>query len=160
MIGSVAAQRSAYPLREALTPLAGCFAAAFVSGSVAKGTDNGNCDIGLMLVSDDLTYDDAFGSREAAIGVLGRAVNPMILTSQEFRKRLAANKSCLTRVLEQPRMSIIGAEDALAIGGATQESVHFPHGRYSYVPDGDGRAKRHSCISVSARPGSEPVVCQ
>lgn len=103
------------PLREALTPLAGEIDAAFVYGSVAKGTDSANSDIDLMLISDDLTYSDAFGSLEAASGALGRTVNPTILTSQEFRKRLAAKESFLTRVLEQPKMWIIGAEDALAI---------------------------------------------
>lgn len=103
------------PLREALTPLAGEIDAAFVYGSVAKGTDSANSDIDLMLISDDLTYSDVFGSLETASGVLGRTVNPTILTSQEFRKRLAAKESFLTRVLEQPKMWIIGAEDALAI---------------------------------------------
>lgn len=103
------------PLREALAPLAGQIIAAFVYGSVAKKTDTAGSDIDLMILSDDLTYGDVFNALEAASGTLGRAVNPTILTRQELGKRQAEKESFLTRVLQQPKVWIIGGEDALTI---------------------------------------------
>jgi len=105
----------AEPLREALAPLADRIRAAFVYGSVAKKTDTANSDIDLMLLSDTLSYGDAFLALEAVSGLLGRTVNPTILASKEFATRLAAQESFLSRVLEQPKIWIIGGEGELAI---------------------------------------------
>ncbi len=101
------------PLRAALAPLAPRIIAAFVYGSIAKRTDTAASDIDLMVFSDELTYGDVFGALEVASGTLGRVVNPTILSRNEFRKRIAAKESFLTRVLQQPKVWIIGGEDAL-----------------------------------------------
>ena len=103
------------PLRDALAPLADRIRAAFVYGSVAKKTDTANSDIDLMLLSDTLSYGDAFLALEAVSGLLGRTVNPTILASKEFATRLAAQESFLSRVLEQPKIWIIGGEAELAV---------------------------------------------
>ena len=105
----------AEPLREALAPLAQRIIASFVYGSVAKKTDTASSDIDLMLLSDDVSYGDVFAALEAAAGRLGRVVNPTILTRKEFAKRLKAQESFLTRVLEQPKVWIIGGEDDLVV---------------------------------------------
>lgn len=68
-----------------------------------------------MLLSDELTYGEVFSALETAGNALGRPINPTILTRQEFGKRLAAQESFLTRVLQQPKTWIIGGEDALAV---------------------------------------------
>jgi predicted nucleotidyltransferase len=104
----------AEPLREALVPVAQRIIAAFVYGSVAKKTDTSSSDIDLMLLSDEVSYGDAFAALEAAAGTLGRAVNPTILTRKEFAKRAKAQESFLIRVLEQPKVWIIGGENDLA----------------------------------------------
>jgi len=103
------------PLREALAPLADKIRAAFVYGSIAKRTDTASSDIDLLLLSDELAYADVFAALEAASSTLGRPVNPTILTSAELRKRLENEESFLTRVLAQPKIWLIGGEDALAI---------------------------------------------
>lgn len=103
------------PLREALAPLAGRIAAAFVYGSVAKQSDTASSDIDLMILGDDLTYGDVFGALESASAALGRAVNPTILSRADFAKRVTNQESFLTRVLQQPKVWIIGGEDALAV---------------------------------------------
>lgn len=105
----------AEPLREALAPLAQQIIAAFVYGSVAKKTDTAGSDIDLMLLSDELSYGDTFTALEAASGTLGRTVNPTILTRRQFAKRVKAQESFLTRVLEQPKVWIIGGESDLAV---------------------------------------------
>lgn len=105
----------AEPLRDALVPLADRIRAAFVYGSIAKKTDTANSDIDLMLLSDTVTYGDAFLALEAVSDMLGRTVNPTILASSEFATRLAAQESFLSRVLAQPKIWIIGGEGELAV---------------------------------------------
>jgi len=104
----------AEPLREALAPLARRIAAAFVFGSVAKKSDTASSDIDLMILSDDVGYADIFTALEAAGSNLGRVVNPTILTPGEFTRRVGAQESFLTRVLEQPKVWIIGGESDLS----------------------------------------------
>jgi predicted nucleotidyltransferase len=103
------------PLREALAPLADRIAAAFVYGSVAKRSDTAASDIDLMILSDELTYGDVFSALEAASSALGRTVNPTLLSRQDFARRRSEKESFLTRVLEQPKVWIMGGEDALAV---------------------------------------------
>jgi predicted nucleotidyltransferase len=103
------------PLREALAPLAEKISVAFVYGSVAKRSDAASSDIDLFLLSDDLAYADVFGALETVTVTLGRPVNPTILTRADLRKRLKNEESFLTRVLAQPKIWLIGGEDALAV---------------------------------------------
>ena len=104
----------AMPLRDALMPLADRLHAAFVFGSVAKGTDTASSDIDLMLVSDALTYADAMAALHPLMERLGREINPTLYTRAELRKRIAEGNSFVTRVLAQPRLWLIGNDDALA----------------------------------------------
>ena len=105
----------AEPLREVLAPLAPQIHAAFVYGSIAKRTDTSASDIDLMLLSDQVTYADPFAALEARSGRLGRKVNPTILTSKQFYKRVKAEEAFLTKVLAQPKVWIIGGERDLAV---------------------------------------------
>ena len=104
----------AMPLRDALMPLADRLHAAFVFGSVAKGSDTARSDIDLMLVSDALTYADAMAALHPLMERLGREINPTLYTRAELRKRIAEGNSFVTRVLAQPRLWLIGSDDALA----------------------------------------------
>ena len=104
----------AMPLRDALMPLADRLHAAFVFGSVAKGSDTASSDIDLMLVSDELTYADAMAALHPLMERLGREINPTLYTRAELRKRIAEGNSFVTRVLAQPRLWLIGSDDALA----------------------------------------------
>lgn len=89
--------------------------AAFVYGSVAKKTDTANSDIDLMLISDEISYGELFSVLEDTSLKLGRPVNPTILTREELGKRLAGQDSFLTRVMEQPKIWIIGECNDLGI---------------------------------------------
>jgi len=102
------------PLRQALAPLAPRIRAAFVYGSVAKRQDKASSDIDLMLVSDELSYPDVFGTLEAASRHLGREVKPTIYSRQEWAERAARGDGFVKRVLAQPRIWLIGNDDALA----------------------------------------------
>jgi predicted nucleotidyltransferase len=105
----------AEPLREALAPLAARIRAAFVYGSIAKREDTAASDIDLMLISDDLAYPDLYAALEAVSNRLGRTVNPTIYTPQELAKRVKRTEAFVTRMLAQPKLWLIGGEDALAL---------------------------------------------
>lgn len=103
----------AEPLREALAPLARRIKAAFVYGSVAKRSDTATSDIDLMVISDSLSYADLFTAMEAATARLGRAVNPTVYSPEELAKRVRRDNAFVTRVLEQPKIWLIGGEDEI-----------------------------------------------
>ncbi len=104
----------AEPLRNGLSSIAPGIQAAFVYGSVAKGRDRSQSDIDLMVISDSLTYGEVFGALERVSKTLGRHVNPTLYTSAEFSKRVRAKNAFVTRVLEQPRVWVIGSEHDIA----------------------------------------------
>lgn len=103
----------AEPLREALAPLAGQIAAAFVYGSIAKGSDTASSDIDVMIVSDTLGYADVIGALHPYYERLGREINPTVYSRAELRKRIKTGNAFVTRVLEQPKIWLIGDKDAL-----------------------------------------------
>ena len=100
-------------LRTALAPLALQIDAAFVYGSVAKQQDNASSDIDLLVVSPDLGYADVFGALESATNSLARKVNPSLYTSADLVKRIKQKNAFVTRVLQQPKIWLIGNEDQL-----------------------------------------------
>ena len=105
----------AEPLRDALTSLTSAIRAVFVYGSVAKATDQSASDIDLMIISDSLTYGEVFGALEKATRTVSRKVNPTVYTVAEFSKRARTENAFVTRVLEQPKLWVIGSEDDLTV---------------------------------------------
>jgi predicted nucleotidyltransferase len=105
----------AEPLRDALKGLSSAIRAAFVYGSVAKATDHSNSDIDLMVISDSLTYADIFRALERAAQIVGRQVNPTVYTVAEFSRRTRQENAFVTRVLEQPKVWIVGSEHDLPV---------------------------------------------
>ena len=101
------------PLREALGSLAPRIVAAFVYGSVAKRHDTSRSDIDLMVVSDKVTYADVFGGLESAGARLGRTVNPTVYSRKELARRVRDGNAFVKRVLEQPKVWVIGTEHEL-----------------------------------------------
>lgn len=104
----------AMPLRDALAPLSDRVHAAFVYGSMAKGSDTAGSDIDLMIVSDTLAYPDVMAALHPLIERIGREVNPTLYTQAELHKRIDAGNSFTARVLAQPRIWLIGSDDDLA----------------------------------------------
>jgi predicted nucleotidyltransferase len=105
----------AEPLRDALKPLSSAIRAAFVYGSVAKATDQAVSDIDLMIISDSLTYGEVFGALERAAQTVGRKINPTVYTVGEFSKRTQTENAFVTRVLEQPKLWVIGSEHDIPV---------------------------------------------
>ncbi len=100
-------------LRSALEPLAREIQGAFVYGSIAKGTDTASSDVDVMVVSDTLAYADLFAALEPASAQLGRNVAPTVYSLKELQERVRQKNSFVTRILEQPKMWVIGDERVL-----------------------------------------------
>lgn len=105
----------AEPLRAALTTLETQITAAFVYGSVAKKTDTANSDIDLLIVSDTLTFGDTILALQRVGELLGRQVNPNIFTRRDLAKRITERSSFVTRVMDQPKVWLIGGLDDLTV---------------------------------------------
>lgn len=97
-------------LREALDAASDRIRVAFVYGSVAKGEDTAASDIDLMVIAEDLTYADLFQALENASSRLGRKIAPTIYSPKDFTRRLKHGNAFLTRVLEQPKIWLVGGE--------------------------------------------------
>jgi predicted nucleotidyltransferase len=103
----------AEPLKTALEPLAERIDLAFVYGSVAKGTDRAGSDIDLLVVSDGVSYPDLYEALRDAEQTLARPVNPTVLTGREWREKRAARDSFVQRISTQPKLMLLGSEDAV-----------------------------------------------
>lgn len=97
-------------LREALAPLAAQITQAFVFGSMAKQQDSAASDVDLLLVSDTLGYGDVLAALEAAMQRLGRTINPALYTAADFQARRASDNAFINRVMQQPKIWLIGQE--------------------------------------------------
>ena len=104
----------AAPLREALRPLAGQISMAFVFGSVAKRSDTVTSDIDVMVISEELSYAELFAALEETRRRLGRVVNPTVYSQSQLSRRIREGNAFITRVLEQPKLWLIGNQDDLA----------------------------------------------
>lgn len=101
------------PLQAALAPLADRITAAFVYGSVAKGSDRAASDIDLMVIADDLDYATLTAALAAAAESLSRPVNPNLMARAEWRRKRAESGSFAARIAAQPKVFVIGGEDDL-----------------------------------------------
>jgi predicted nucleotidyltransferase len=95
-------------LRSALTPLLNRIDTAFVYGSMANQQDTAQSDVDVLLVSTTLSYADVFAALESASQQLKRNINPTLYTPDEFAQRLDQDQAFITRVMQQPKIWLIG----------------------------------------------------
>lgn len=98
------------PLKAALESFADKIKLAFVYGSVAKAADTAQSDIDLMIIGEKLSYTDLYGALQKAEDLLGRKVNPNILSPKEWRQKRAQKDSFVSRISGQPKLFILGTE--------------------------------------------------
>jgi predicted nucleotidyltransferase len=101
------------PLRTSLKVMADTIRAAFVFGSIAKGSDHARSDIDLMVISDALRYSDLFEALQAAETALARPINPTVMSVADWRAKKARENSFTARVAAQPKLFVIGSDDDL-----------------------------------------------
>jgi predicted nucleotidyltransferase len=100
-------------LRTALLPLSDKIRTAFIYGSIAKGSDTTKSDIDIFIVSDKVAYADLYNLLSTSEAKLGRPVNPSIYSTQEVQRKLMEKNAFVLRVLEQPKIFLLGSADVL-----------------------------------------------
>lgn len=101
------------PLEEALAPFKDHLRAAFVYGSIAKGTDTARSDIDLMVIGENLSYADVYSALQSAEETLQRTIQVSLMTPADWRRKLAAGNPFVTKVQAQPKVPVIGSVDDL-----------------------------------------------
>lgn len=99
-------------LADVLEPFSRNLRTVFVYGSIARGGEQGDSDVDLMVVGNVAPVDLAAALRKAR-DLLGREVNPAVYTPAEFAKKRSASDHFLTRVLNNPKMFVFGSSDEL-----------------------------------------------
>lgn len=95
-------------LKAALATLLPKVELAFVYGSVAKGSEHAGSDIDLMLVADDVAYSELMALLSPAEKQLARTINPTLYSVKEFAERQHNQPAFITRVMEQPKLWLVG----------------------------------------------------
>lgn len=101
------------PLRNSLNIKSDSIRAAFVFGSIAKGSDHAGSDLDLMVISDALSYPDLFEALQAAEARLDRPINPTLMSVADWRAKRARGDSFAARIASQPKLFVIGSDDDL-----------------------------------------------
>jgi DNA-binding transcriptional ArsR family regulator len=90
---------------------------AFIFGSLASGQEKAGSDVDLMVIG-DVGLRAFTGLLSGISETIGREINPHVMTVREYQKRKKAADHFVTRVLEGPKLFLIGTEHELeAMGG-------------------------------------------
>lgn len=106
-------------LRQALAGLAGQIQVAFVYGPIAKGSATAGSDIDVMIIADDLSYADVFSALAPIEAKVGRTVSPTLYQAGEFQEKCASDNNFVKRVIEQPKIFLIGSDNDIPNGLVT-----------------------------------------
>jgi predicted nucleotidyltransferase len=98
------------PLRTSLEPYADGIKAAFVYGSVAKGTDTTRSDIDLMVIGDGLSYSDLYAALGNVEIALGRKVSPTFLSLDDWRRKVSRKGSFVAKINALPKIFVLGSQ--------------------------------------------------
>jgi predicted nucleotidyltransferase/predicted transcriptional regulator with HTH domain len=103
------------PLRKSLEPYSDKIKAAFVYGSVAKGTDTTRSDIDLMVIGDALSYSELYAALQDVENALGRKVNPTFLSLKDWRRKASDKGSFISKINALPKIFVFGSEQDLQL---------------------------------------------
>lgn len=99
-------------LRNALAPMGDRVSAAFIYGSLAKGTETGDSDIDVIVIG-NVTFSEVTDLLGGIQETVGREVNPSVYPDEEFATKVWEGHHFLSRVIGEPKIFLIGDEDGL-----------------------------------------------
>jgi DNA-binding transcriptional ArsR family regulator len=88
----------------------------FVYGSLASNREKAASDVDLMVIG-SVSLRALSSWLSGVLEQVGREVNPITMTVEEFRRRQKTGDHFLSNVLESPKLFIIGNENDLAAMG-------------------------------------------
>jgi predicted nucleotidyltransferase len=99
-------------LRAALSPYQPWLKSAFIYGSFAKGKGSRKSDVDLMLIG-ALELSDVAPAIQTAGKRLGREINPVLYSPNEFKLKAKDGHHFIGEVLQGEKIFLIGGEDEL-----------------------------------------------
>jgi len=94
-------------LRAALEPLAGRISIALLYGSLACGRAGAESDIDLLVVG-EVSFEEVVENVARAQDSLRREINPLVMSLEEYRRRLSKGDHLLDAILKSPYIPVIG----------------------------------------------------
>lgn len=99
-------------LREALLPLKDRIRVAFIYGSVARHEENSHSDVDLAVIG-DASFRSVIGAIGARQIEIGREINPVVYSVEEFRERANSRDHFVTELLDDNKLFVMGGSDDL-----------------------------------------------
>lgn len=99
-------------IRSALQPLSSAITAAFIFGSVAKGEERATSDVDICVVG-STSFTDVVMALAHMRQKLGREINPVVIPDEQLAAKLAAGEQFVTRIMNEPKLFLIGDENDL-----------------------------------------------
>jgi len=99
-------------LRERLRPLANRIAVAFIYGSVARAQETARSDVDVLIVG-DIKFSETVLALKPGEERLRRSINPGVYSKREFRSKLQEKGGFLQRVINEPRIFLVGGDHDL-----------------------------------------------
>ena len=99
-------------IHASLKPTLSHIRAAFIFGSVATGSERKTSDIDIMIIG-DISFENVVYLVASAEAKLGREINPVVYSVDEFRKRADEQNHFVKRTLGEEKIFIIGDENEL-----------------------------------------------
>lgn len=85
---------------------------AMVFGSVARGEEQANSDIDVMIIG-DISFGDVVSLLHVSQATLRREINPVVYSMDSFKSRVEKNDFFIKEILNKPKLFIIGSEHEL-----------------------------------------------
>ncbi len=98
-------------LTTALAPLQPALALIF--GSVASGTETASSDVDVLIIV-DVGFADVVRATHPAQAELGREINPVVYSAQEFKRRVQEQDTFVQEMLSKPKIFLMGTENDLS----------------------------------------------
>lgn len=99
-------------IRTQLAPIEERIDFALLFGSVVRGKESRDSDIDILIVG-DLSFADTVERLAPVQNTLGREINPIVFSSDEFRNKLRKGHHFLNSVLKGDLLYLIGDENEL-----------------------------------------------
>lgn len=100
-------------LRFSLAPLSARITAAFIYGSVARTRQKRESDVDLVIIG-QVNFAEVVKALAGAEEILGREVNPVVYSAEEFRAKISAGHHFLNSVVKKEKIFLIGDESDLS----------------------------------------------
>jgi predicted nucleotidyltransferase len=101
------------PLQIALKTLSKRIDVAFIYGSIARESDTAKSDVDVMIIGSDIAYGDVYRGIQKAERSLQREINPTVMSVEEWKSKLSERNPFISKIAQQPKIFVIGTEDAL-----------------------------------------------